>query len=359
MLTAYRTWLAALTLVVATLFSAPAQAQSATWTFLPGAVLSPQASIPWASQSIGAPSVAYDSIRNRYMMMFETRLPGTDANCPQGLWGLGLATSPDGITWTINPLPIIAPNGTNGNYWECVAAHPAAVFVDDGVNGHLQVYFKAEQGVDGCPSDPASCQYSGIGRLRVNLDASGAPSGLSVQANPPLPFSAGQVGGFPRVVQDAGTYVLAVQRYPDIHVTSSIAFTAFPPSSPVVTVAQYSPFVSWVQDEFFSPTLVCDDSRAFPFAMFLGGRDTSFASIKTGAMAKAISSTPSFWALSTTPDFSWSTNNEWRHWDVQRLTTGDYLIWFSEKDGSGNNFIRFGGTTLSFNIADTQGKVCP
>ncbi len=81
--------------------------------------------------------------------------------------------------------------------------------------------------------------------------------------------------------------------------------------------------------------------------------------IVEGAWAKAISSSAVNWALSTTTQQSWANNDEWRHWDVQRLITGNYLIWFSEKDVSGDSSIYFGGTTTTFNITDVQGKTCP
>jgi hypothetical protein len=343
------------------LFAGSAKAQTASsWQFLPGSVLSPQPLIPWASQSVGSPSVAYDSIRDRFIMVFEARTPTVDARCPQGVWALGLATSSNGFSWSVSTLPIALPNPGNGTYFSCVAAHPAAVFVDNGVNGTVQVYFKAEQDTDACvgPAPSWGCgSYTGIGRLRINLNAAGDPIGTVVQGTPVL--NNGDVMGYPKVVKDGPDFILALQDYPDIVLTQSTSFSSFPNPTPVITVAAYAPVVPWVEDEFFNPAMNCDDSVAFPFAMFVGGRDTFFATIVDGAMSKAIASNPLLWALSTTTQVEWTGNDEWRHWDIQRLITGDYLVWFSEKDVNGDNFIRFGGTTLTFNNSDTQGKVCP
>jgi len=334
---------------------------AASWTFLGGSVLSPQSTVTFASESIGSPSVVYDSIRDRFVMVFESRTPSTDPDCPAGIWALGMATSPNGTTWTMTTSPLLLPVPGSGNYFSCVAAHPAAVFLGGG-NGSMQVFFKAQQDTAACATTIPSwgCgEYTGVGRMRVRFDAVGAVQSISVQASPALSPAGGVAEGYPSVIKDGSTFYMAVQHYPNIELSSSASFTTFPAPTPVIELKDHLGVVPWVDDEFFNPSLMCDDSVAFPFAMFVGGRDTSFAKIRSGAMSKAISSASILWALSATPQVEWSTDDEYRHWDTQRLITGDYLLWFTERDANGDNFIRFGATNLVFNNSDVAGRICP
>lgn len=346
------------------LLAAAALAQQPTdWQFQPGAVLAPNPAIPFMSQSIGSPSVVYDELHDKFWMVFEARTPTTDPRCPQGVWALGLASSPDGITWTPETQPLLEPVPGDGTQFSCVAAHPTAIYdpARNGGNGAIVVWFKAEQDSDACATTtPAwGCgQYTGVGRLIVRTNAAGNVQGVLV-GNTLALRSRGRTFGYPKVVRDGATYLLLLGRYPDIWRYSGSTIFGFSGGTNVMEVADYRSAISWVRDEFFNPSLVCDDSFVFPLASFVGGRDTRFGEVISAGWGKAISTTGTSWVLGVQAQQEWFNNDEWRHWDVLKTSGGDYLIWFSEKDANGNNFIRFGGTTLTFANADVQSRLCP
>ncbi len=340
-------------------------------------VLEPDTSgaLPWMENSVSSPSVAYDPIRDQFYMVFESRIldpaDGALVGCPQGLWGLGLATSPDGVTWTVDPDPIIEPVPGDGTYFSCVAAHPTILFETpiQAPNGTIVVWFKAEQdeGVQalcGLPTEPNwGCeQYTGVGRIRVPLFPDGTVHSVRIRGNPVIGAGAFPSIGYPKVYNDAGTYQMLVTMYPDIWVSDSIDHNAFGPPTVVMEVADYQGAITWVRDEFFNPTAVCDDSATFPLASFVGGRDTDFGAVLSGGWGKAISTTGLSWVLGVDAQQEWFTDDEWRHWDILRLITDDYLVWFSQADTGSVpkvNRIYFGGTTLTFNNTDVQSKTCP
>ncbi|MBX2799389.1 MAG: hypothetical protein KTR31_17065 [Myxococcales bacterium] len=348
-------------------------AQAQTWE-IHGEVLAPDSTIPFASESIGGPSVVYDTIHDRFVMVFEARTPTTDSRCPQGIWALGLATSTDGISWTMDSNPLLLPVPGSGDFYSCVAAHPAVVFTENG-NGRLQVFFKAEEDTDSCKkSGFATCPYTGIGRMRVDFDKKGDVSTTNIQSTVVRQLDG--PGGFPSVVLDGITFKLAYQTYPNVRVAESVLFTSFPVGSVVFDVnADFSSGETgdtsdtgdtesgpqWVFDEFFSPSIICDDSFLFPDAMWVGSRDTRFGAVLEGGWGKGLkgASSSADWILSEAAGATWTNDDDWRHWEMLRLSTGDYLTWFSEKDASGDNSIHFGGTTLTFNNSDVESRICP
>lgn len=82
---------------------------------------------------VQAGSVAYDPIQENFTMFFETKYAGPNGDCSGGKWGIGRATSKDGLSWTQDDELIIEPQ--LGTDYGCVAAHPAVVF--DGKTYHL------------------------------------------------------------------------------------------------------------------------------------------------------------------------------------------------------------------------------
>lgn len=346
----------------------PAAAQQpADWDFVAGAVLSPDPGIPFMTESISSPSVVFDSNHNRFIMVFESRTSTVDARCPQGIWALGAAVSNDGINWTPFATPMLRPNPNSSRFYSCVAAHPTAIYdpTQYGGNGGLLVVFKGEQTNDACPAGgvvpPWGCdQYSGFGRLQIELNGAGNPLRVFVR-NQPIMIPTVNEFGYPKLVEDFPNYRMLYQSYPDIYATETTSLLSFPEGTPELEVSEYAASVPWVTDELFNATLLCNDDPVFEYATFVGGRNTNFGGIVEGAWGKAIKQ---LWSddflLEVTPQQSWTGNNEWRHWDISRTTTGEYLVWFDEKDPvTGNNFIRFGATDLSFANNTVMSKICP
>jgi hypothetical protein len=346
------------------LFSAPAHAQvPGDWSYETNPVLEPDPLKPYMATSVGSPAVVYDSIRGRWFMLFETKTATVDANCPQGVWGIGAAVSADGINWTPYASALLNPVPSGTRFWNCAASHPTAVFLPNG-NGQIIAFFKAEQADDACSVVAPSwgCNVKvGFGRAQIFLNASGDPSVIGLSGTPVhVPTTTNF--GFPKVVKVGNLYRILYQAYPDIVSTSSALLTSFPAATLEIDLVNGEKYgTTYAIDEWFNPAFVCDDDPTFEYATFVGARNTNAGTVIEGAWGKAIRDvwTGGSFALDLTPQVTWSTDDEWRHWDVTRLSTDEYLVWFDEKDGSGNNFIRFGGTDLAFNNSDAVSKVCP
>lgn len=347
------------------MLSNPARAQvPSDWQFEPSAVFSPNGAIPFMSTSIGSPTVVYDTLHSRWFMLFESLTTAVDANCPQGVWSLGAAVSTDGVSWTPYNTPVVNAVPSSTNYYTCAATHPTAVFFPNN-NGTIIAFFKAEQVDDACASVTPSwgCNVkTGIGRVQITLNASGDPIIVTKSATP-VHQPATQNFGYPKVIKKGNLYRILYQAYPDIVSTSSSNLTTFPAATLEVDMINGTTYgTTYSIDEWFNPSFVCDDDPSFPYATFVGARNTNAGTVVEGAWGKAIRDvwTGGSFALDLTPQITWSSNEEWRHWDVTRLTTDEYLVWFDEKDSlTGHNSIYFGYTDAGFNSADAVSKVCP
>ena len=348
-----------------------AQAQTAAdWsTYSP--VLLTGADVPYGF-TIGSPSVVYDSVSDRYVMFFESFL-GSTANCPVGEWGIGTAFSSDGLNWTVNGTPLINPNpgAATPNYYSCVAAHPGAIYTTNGSpGGTIYIYFKAEQADDACTvlgGTPAwGCgQYTGVGSVRVRLRANGAIRDITTTNSPALIKT--DNFGYPKPLRYQSTLALAYTEYPNVNIATTSVGN---PSGPFIdqgTALDVADFdmgaVSWMEDEFFNAAIACKDTGAFPLELFAGGRDTDFAAVLSGGIGKAVASPLNItnWALAVDPQFSWTGDDAYRHWDVLRVDDADYLLYYDEKDTSGNNQVRLATTLPSFSWTNTSvyDKGCP
>jgi hypothetical protein len=146
------------------LLAFPAVAQ--TFDVPYGRVVNPAAN-PLTLNGIGAPTVAWDPDDQLYVMFFETQTDtATTPPCRNGKWGIGAASSPDGITWTIWDDLVVPP--TPSSQFACVAAHPAVVYDA----GQFHLWFKAERGSN-LPAAPAAAwdadNYTGVGYATVEV----------------------------------------------------------------------------------------------------------------------------------------------------------------------------------------------
>ncbi|MEM6925294.1 MAG: hypothetical protein AAF602_00080 [Myxococcota bacterium] len=304
------------------------------------------------------------------IMIFESLTPTTHADCGKGVWALGMATSTDGENWTIESTEVVLPNpgGAGGVPYACVAAHPSAVFTTAGANGKVQVYWKAETynlsgGAAACSAPDDFCEYTGIGRATINLNASGGLNNVSIQTSSVVDFPQGRYGGYPRIVQVDSTFYLTVQLYPDIHTFYSTSASTFPlGNSNLAFDADSSDWdtFGWVTDEFMSPAMICDDELPDEWALWLGSKDTNFGVTQSGGIGRATSDDFSTWFLSGTASHTWSGDDTMRHFDAIKLDTDEYLLYYSEKDTNGESTIHLLATDQNFDLStDTPvGKVC-
>jgi len=330
------------------------------------------AMVPWG-ETVGSPSVVYNSVDDTYYMFFESRLSATDPDCPVGQWAIGLATSPNGFdSWTVRPNPVIEPNPAGSTFHNCVAAHPGAHYqeVNAGLGrGVINVYFKAEQSDDNCTPTAQSwgCeQYTGIGRYRIRF-AGGAFLSDTLFASPVIEKDANF--GYPKPLIFDGTWLLSYGVYPNVELaTAPNASGPWTERGVILDQNTYNsdPDYSWMENEFFSPALSCEQGETFPLELWVGGRDTLYSFVVDGGLGLAVTADgqPGTWNLSEDPYFDILDDDEFRHWDVLRVDEGgssEVLMWFDEKDASGNNEIHLAYTTAStssWDNADVYLKEC-
>jgi len=346
-----------------------AQAQTAAdWSIYPTVLLT-GADVPYGS-TVGSPSVIYDSVSDRYIMFFETFMANSP-NCPAGDWGIGLATSPDGLNWNVSANPLIAPDPTSPNptYHSCVAAHPGAIYIPPSAGGApggtVYVYFKAEQASDACavldPDPSWGCgQYTGVGSMRIRLRANGTISSTVVAPAPVLEKSVNF--GYPKPLRYGDTMALSYTQYPDVYIATANTPTGpFTEQGVALAAADYTS-LSWVEDEFYNAALACLDQPNFPLRMFAGGRDNDFGIVLNGGVGIAIADPSNIltWTLAAAPQFAFSGDDSFRHWDVLRVGASSWLLYYDERDASGANQVRLATTLPSFtwNNADVYAKYC-
>jgi hypothetical protein len=304
---------------------------------------------------VGAPSVAFDSRRGRYLMAFEVRLPETEDYCPAGVWGLGLAHSADGIEWKTSDRPLLRPR--EGTFYECVAAHPSVVYNE--ANDSLYVFYKSEQGDEACSEEerPWGCsRYTGVGRARVGFGGgAGMPRSINILGEPVLPRATNM--GFPRFVRQGDTNYLMFTEPPNAQIAVSTTFRDFEVAADVAIPVSAAP-ASWAEDELFNPAVVCEDSEEFPFKAFIGGRNVDGSSLILGGWGVAIASSPTSWFLGAEPVVEWSSDTDWRHWDVLRVGSDDYLVYFSEKGEDNKPRIRLALTSETWTDEGIDDKRC-
>jgi hypothetical protein len=333
-----------MTIILLAMIVQPAVAQEAgTFIDYPTPILE---AVPgtWMENGVGAPTVVWDEVSSRYLMIFETRLPETDPFCPVGIWGLGLATSTDGVNWSPLPSPLLEPQV--GTFYSCVAAHPSAVF--DATRNSLYVFYKAERDTD-CED---CSRYTGVGRLMVRFDAGGSVIGApSVLPSPVLPLDTPM--GFPRFVATSTENILLYAQDGAIHRATSSRLRSFVPDlAPVIEPG----FADWAEDEVLNPTVACDGSE---IVMYVGGRDLDGWALLNAGWGRATSEDGAIWNTELDTYFEWSDDNSWRHWEVLPLTTGDHLIVGSEKNEvTGVPHITLSGTTMSWSGDDIIPRVC-
>jgi hypothetical protein len=309
----------------------------------------------WYEAGAGSPTVVYRRASDDYVMFFESRLAPPDTVCKQGYWGVGVAVSDDGRTWTVDSQPLLEP--TDGTFRRCVVAHPYAVVDDGGADIHL--WFKAEQPRKACQGlatpHPWGCnQYTGVGYVKVGADLQ------TILEAPTTPVvDPAQTFGYPAVTRVDDTWYMMLARRPDMYLATSDrpdggwVLDRTPVMQPGVT--------TWANDELFNPALVCDESSAtYPFRAYFGGRNWVNGTIDSGGWGDAISSDAVTWLVNAAPFFDFEPSPElaWRHWDAVKAGS-DTLIYFSDKDASGKNRIGFAGTTDTWHDWRVESRLCP
>lgn len=311
---------------------------------------------------IGSPAVAYDRANDLWTMFFETQFGPPDADCGAGRWGIGRATSPDGLSWTIDDELVVSP--TPGTYYDCVVAHPDVLF--DGTT--FRLWFKAQQSNNACPPGAPAPEWGCAAVTGVGYAESTDGTAFTVRETPVINLFS---FGFPSVVKINGILRMLLAYSNASNSTYELWESVSTDDGQVWSIPQFvlgPGFATWVDDEIYNPALACDSTPANaegPMVLFAGGRDIEATvggppRIQTAGMGRAWSDDGvGFTWTSTEPLISWDLtpppgtppDRDWRHWEAVRVDE-DYLFYFSQRDEVGRN--RIG---LAYTYADVQDHI--
>jgi hypothetical protein len=352
--------------VIAWMVAAASVAGAQPLTLHEGWLIEPEEGT-YYENGVGSPTVAYDRASGTWVMYFETRFEAPSAACPIGRWGLGRATSPDGLAWTVDPALALAP--TEDTFYGCVLAHPTVIH--DGSRWRL--WFKAQQATDACADAvrPWGCsQVTGVGHAE-------SPDGISFVVDPEPAIGLTSFG-FPSVVEVDGVLRMLLafssqsntvfELWESISVDDGATWSA-----PEVVVEPG--FALWIEDEIYNPALVCTNDPTDRFVLWAGGRDTQRAAggrvqILTAGLGVARSTDGlDFQWTADSPWIQWNLapdppatpDRDWRHWDVVRIDE-DYLVFFSAFDDRDRNRVglahTYGAPRSSFPERRISDRVC-
>jgi len=311
-------------------------AQAQVSTISPhGVVLAPDPAVPYLATALHHPTVDWDPTRSRHMMAFATDQPG-HANCPDGVTGLGLATSPGGHHWTVGPQALALPDPTSTDPGACRITEPALLF--DAATDSLHVWFVAE--------GPGNV-VSGIGHLELQLDAAGDPVWPPLYSGLVLPGTYRE----PSVIRVQSRYVMAFASYPNIQVATGPTPTGLTMDGSALDVDDYT--VTWMEDEFWRGSMACRATGSFPLEIFAAGFDQT-----TGewAIGKAVASPSNLtnWTLATAPLVGPHSGAEEEGFDFVLRGAADYVVYAGHAGQ-----IEAGSFQITAAAGDPASKTCP
>lgn len=280
-----------------------------------GIVLQPPADGPFAG-GINAPTVDY-LIRNReYSMYFESPSLTIPSGC-QTFYSIGRATSPDGVTWTVDDAPVLEPDYANtGSNSACAVSQPAIVF--DGETWHLFVSMGSNQ------------TSSGGANVATGIGYATSTDGVTftLQEDVLVPYEGVALGLASATILDGVIHLLYVEK-PDLRlatypVDGSAEWTFV--EEPVLTSAEVG---DWAGTWVFAPSFFCETDQDQDFSLLFGGDSTS----GTRSLGFGTSADAEIWDWEgplSGGDLPVSSLN---HWDVLEALD-DYVMWYSMTDPS-------------------------
>jgi hypothetical protein len=293
------------------------------------------------TQGLGAPTVAYDEANSQYVMYFEAQ--GTATSSCASYYEIGRATSPDGISWTLDAAPVLVPEtaDTTSSY-ACSVAQPAVV-LENGV-WHLFV------GMGGAKASSSATvnQATGIGHFT-------STDGISfTEESVPAIRPAGTVApSMPSVISYEGELYLVWIEYPDIKMAVRDAAGLWYANGDAVLSPGNAG--DWTETWVFSPALLCQSGEDdFPFGMYFGADDPDSG---RGFGAGVSMDMVEWWVSAENPLESATLDlPSLKHVDV--LAAGEEtLMWYSADDpATGLKAIGLATTSTSWDTPEN--KVC-
>lgn len=312
------------------------------------------------SNGIGSPAVAYDRATDTWTMYFETQFGPPDGECRDGRWGIGRATSSDGLSWTIDEQLVLEPQP--GTFYDCVVAHPDVLY-----DGHTwRLWFKAQQRNAACAGMPTAPPWGCAAVTGVGQATSTDGLSFSVDEEPAINLFS---FGFPAVVEVNGVLRMLLAYSNASNGIYELWEAVSVDDGATWSVPQFvlgPGFAEWVEDEIYNPAMTCDATPPVDrgvITLFAGGRDSEQVvgappRIASAGLGRAWSEDGVLWTWEgTEPLIGWDLTPEpgrppdrdWRHWDAMRV--GDeYLLYFSQRDDLGRNRV---GLAYTYDVAQT------
>jgi hypothetical protein len=266
---------------------------------------------------VGAPTVDVDPATGTWVMYFESPMATVPSDCVNG-YQIGRATSTDGLSWTVDPVPVVTPDAADStSNRHCSVAQPAVVY--DGSTWHL---FWSQAG--------AKAKSSSSTNTAKGIAYATSVDGLefTVLADPAIPAGTAPMGLASATIVGDTLYAL-YSDYPDLDAATlpldgSTTFS-------VVDAVMDNAAQTWSTTWLLGPSLLCVDGDTPSFEAFVGG--DSGAGRSLGLARSADGTTWSFDADSPLDggDLAYA---GLKHWDVLGDNEGAWWLWYSEDDPS-------------------------
>lgn len=306
----------------------------------------------WYEGGVSDPAVVYDAVSGQYVMFFHFPFTPT-GDCEHGL-GIGRATSTDGLTWEPDDAPLLLPEA--GTPASCGLSEPAVLF--DGRDWTL--WFRAEQepNLGDCGLDWGCEQAPGIGVARSSDGADFVVDDALALSAPEVYNSLADEGG---VYVDMGSPTVVWYGDPADEQSQQrylyVGIEYFSPSEGIVADimsaasddgitwdwqregddgldATFSHgFFDWFGRAADRPAVVClPGDQTYPFEVFFHGERSGLGDVHSFGIAQGF--TPIDWTIGLDSQiFEWDIasgeRTQWTGWEVRRVGSDDYLVWFS------------------------------
>lgn len=365
--------------------SAPALAQS--FTIVDDGIVVPLgAPGDYHEFNVGSPTVTYDPDEDEFVMFFEYRGAwGSPSRCASGAgteWGIGRATSDDGVVWTVDPTAALHP--TAGTFWECAAVHPNVVYEGP---GQWHLFFKAWQ-ENGKVCDDDDGNLDGIDDpewgcdLVTGIGYASSTDGINWTVSDTMPVWDPSVDntpedfGWPRVVKVSGKWMMFFN-YGDNGITLATAddpagpwsWEGFVPGDGYSEVLEPSSSFTWMEDELIVGDVSCNDEPGTDMLdMWFGGHDRDPADFWSTPLSRALGyaagSDVDTWTIGNPEEIFWTqsditSNVAWRSWSTVPVGD-DYIIYYQRFiPGEGNQVgLAYTSVDTKWDVKSIQSDVC-
>jgi hypothetical protein len=242
--------------------------------------------LPWEASAIGNPSLVHDG--TEFTVLFEAQVE--QAGCEEAFL-IGMATSPDGVSWTISPDPIVQP----GAAYPCGLRDPAVA--------------KTRQGWFVLTEDPVNGDYV-MSRFKRGR----------WQSRPVVGLEGLRSVSFAR--WDGEWYATGVDPVDGLVTAQSFDAVTWALNAPVLTHGA----AWWATDDVLSPSLTCHDDPLMPWTMHIGGRSGDNI-----GFTYAFSADMNLWFYDLAVDVA-DASDAWQSWDA--VVEGSRAWVVTARDGS-------------------------